>query len=148
MIGLVAKLEGPAGLKGPQHGRVGGEQTQPDVAGLGVLAREIQHGDTLPAKEIHRAQVDDEQASSSGIKLAVQHRTEHRRAGLWVPNWSSTSCDLGIFVDQSTEPIVTSDVRLGGRRRGWERLERRCLVECSVRSVGVEVRHVLGQHSL
>ena len=31
---------------------------------------------------------------------------------------------------------------------GWERLERRCLVECSVRPVGVEVRHVLGQYRL
>jgi len=25
---------------------------------------------------------------------------------LWVPNWSSTLCDLGIFVDQSPEPIA------------------------------------------
>ncbi|MDT7717738.1 MAG: hypothetical protein QOH09_3730, partial [Pseudonocardiales bacterium] len=30
----------------------------------------------------------------------------------------------------------------------WERLERRCLVQCPVRPVGVEVRHVLGQHNL
>jgi hypothetical protein len=44
-----------------------------------------------------------------------------------VPNWSSTSCDLGIFVYQSPEPIVTSDAKLGRRRRGWKRLERRCL---------------------
>jgi hypothetical protein len=28
---------------------------------------------------------------------------------LWVPNWSSTLCDLGMFVDQSPEPIATSD---------------------------------------
>ena len=27
-------------------------------------------------------------------------------------------------------------------------MERRCLVECSVRPVGVEVRHVLGQYRL
>ncbi len=32
---------------------------------------------------------------------------------LWVPNWSSTSCDLGVFVDQSAGPIVASDVKLG-----------------------------------
>jgi hypothetical protein len=37
---------------------------------------------------------------------------------LWVPNWSSTSCDLGVFVYQSTEPIASSDARLGRRRRG------------------------------
>jgi hypothetical protein len=63
-----------------------------------------------------------------------------------VPNWSSTSCDLGIFVDQSAEPIAASDAKLGRRRGGWKWLERRCLVQCSVRPVGVEVRHVLGQH--
>jgi hypothetical protein len=65
---------------------------------------------------------------------------------VWVPNWSSTSCGLGIFVYQSTEPIATSDAKLGRRRGGWERLERRCLVQCSVRSMGVEVRYVFGQH--
>lgn len=27
---------------------------------------------------------------------------------LWVPSWSSTSCDLDIFVDQPAEPIATS----------------------------------------
>jgi hypothetical protein len=47
---------------------------------------------------------------------------------LWVPNWSSTSCDLGVFVDQSTEPIAASDAKRGRRRRGWKRLQRRCLV--------------------
>ena len=67
---------------------------------------------------------------------------------LWVPNWSSRSCDLGIFVDQSTEPIAASDVKLGRRRRGWKRLKRRGLVQCPVRPMGIEVRHVFGQHSL
>ena len=51
-------------------------------------------------------------------------------------------------MDQSTEPIVTSDAKRGKHRRGWKRSERRCLVQCSVRPVGVEVRHVLGQHNL
>jgi hypothetical protein len=32
---------------------------------------------------------------------------------LWVPNWSSTSCDLGVFVYQPVEHVATSDVRLG-----------------------------------
>jgi hypothetical protein len=52
----------------------------------------------------------------------------------------------GIFVYQSTEPIATSDAKLGRRCRGWERLERRCLVQCSVRAVLVELRRVLGQY--
>lgn len=32
---------------------------------------------------------------------------------LWVPNRSSTSGDLGIFVDQSAEPIVASEAKVG-----------------------------------
>ncbi len=32
---------------------------------------------------------------------------------VWVTNWSSTSCDLGIFVDQPAEPIATSEVKAG-----------------------------------
>jgi hypothetical protein len=39
-------------------------------------------------------------------------RPSHRT--LWVPNWSSTLCDLGIFVDQAAESIATSDANLGG----------------------------------
>ncbi|HEY3896152.1 MAG TPA: hypothetical protein VGL88_12365, partial [Pseudonocardiaceae bacterium] len=38
---------------------------------------------------------------------------------LWVPNWSSTSCDLGVFVYQPTEQITTSEVKLGRRRGRW-----------------------------
>jgi len=58
----------------------------------------------------------------------VRLRAPGRNPDLWVPNWSSTSCDLGVFVDQSTEPIATSDAKLGRQRRGWKRLERRGLV--------------------
>lgn len=29
---------------------------------------------------------------------------------LWVPDRSSTSCDVGVFVDQSTELVAASDV--------------------------------------
>jgi hypothetical protein len=36
-----------------------------------------------------------------------------RRENVWVPNWSSRSCDLGVFVDQSTEPIAASDAERG-----------------------------------
>jgi hypothetical protein len=28
-------------------------------------------------------------------------------SSVWVPNRSSISCDLGIFVDQPTEPVTT-----------------------------------------
>jgi hypothetical protein len=38
---------------------------------------------------------------------------------VWVPNWSSTSCDLGVFVYQPVEQIATSEVKLGWRRRWW-----------------------------
>jgi hypothetical protein len=38
---------------------------------------------------------------------------------LWVPNWSSTSCDLGVFVYQSAEQVATSEAKLGWRRVRW-----------------------------
>jgi hypothetical protein len=44
------------------------------------------------------------------------------------------------------EPIATSDAKLGRRCRGWERLERHCLVQRSVGPVLVEMRRVLGQY--
>jgi hypothetical protein len=38
---------------------------------------------------------------------------------LWVPNWSSTSGDLGVFVYQPGEQIATSEVKLAWRCRRW-----------------------------
>jgi hypothetical protein len=64
---------------------------------------------------------------------------------LWVPDWSSTLCGLGIFVYQSAESIATSEARLGWRRRWWEWPEWCCVPQGAVAMV-VEVRHVLGQH--
>ena len=40
---------------------------------------------------------------------------------------------------QSTEPIASSDARLGRRRRGWDRLERCCLVRWGYRRVHGEL---------
>ena len=57
-----------------------------------------------------------------------------------VPDCSSMSRDLGIFVYQSTKPIVTLETGLGWRCEGWERLERCGLVECAVRATVVELR--------
>ena len=51
------------------------------------------------------------------LGLAWRHRAT--TYNLWVPNWSSTSCDLGVFVYQPVEHVATSDVRLGWRRRWW-----------------------------
>jgi hypothetical protein len=39
--------------------------------------------------------------------------------GVWVPNWSSTSCNLGVFVYQPAEQITTSQVDLGRRCKWW-----------------------------
>jgi hypothetical protein len=39
--------------------------------------------------------------------------------GVWVPNWSSTSRDLRVFVYQPAEQITTSEVNLGWRCRRW-----------------------------
>jgi hypothetical protein len=38
---------------------------------------------------------------------------------VWVPNRSSTSCDLDIFVYQPIEQIATSEAKLGRRCRRW-----------------------------
>jgi hypothetical protein len=34
-------------------------------------------------------------------------RAAAMNAILWVPSWSSTSCDLGVFVYQTAEQIAT-----------------------------------------
>lgn len=36
---------------------------------------------------------------------------------LWMPNWSSTLCELGIFVYRSAEPVATSEAEDSGA--GW-----------------------------
>src|SRR5579884_4236771 len=33
-------------------------------------------------------------------------------SGLWVPNWLSTSCDLGVFVYETVEQVAGSCARL------------------------------------
>jgi hypothetical protein len=64
---------------------------------------------------------------------------------LWVPNWPFTSCDLGVFVDQSAEPVVTSDVKVGLGRGRWQWSEWCCVPQGAVGAVVVEMRRVLGQ---
>src|SRR5918998_4348383 len=59
-----------------------------------------------------------------------------------------TSCDLAIFVDQPTEPVATLEAKLGRCRGGWGWPEWCCLVQCAVGAMAVEMRHVLGEHSL
>lgn len=36
-----------------------------------------------------------------------------REWALWVPNWSSTLCDLGVFVYQPADQIATSEMKVG-----------------------------------
>lgn len=67
---------------------------------------------------------------------------------VWVPKTSSTSCDLGIFVDQSTESIQPHD-RCAGRWKGRGNGSQRWpLAERAVRPVLVVVHHVIRQHRL
>jgi len=67
------------------------------------------------------------------------------RCCLWVPNWSSTSGDLVIFVDQSAEPVVTSDAKVGLGRGRWGWPKWCCVLQGAVGAVLVEMRRVLGQ---
>jgi hypothetical protein len=64
-------------------------------------------------------------------------------ARVWMPNKSSTSCDLGIFVYQPTESVATSEVQVGR----WEWSEWCCLMQGAVAMVA-EVGNVLGQYAL
>jgi hypothetical protein len=62
-----------------------------------------------------------------------------------VPDWSSTSGDLGIFVDQSAEPIATSQANVGLGRRPWQWSKWCCVLQGAVGAVLVEMRRVFGQ---
>jgi len=68
------------------------------------------------------------------------------KSNVWVPNWSSMSCDLGIFVDQSAEPVVTVDAKVGLGRRRWDWPKWCCVLQGAVGAVLVEMRGVLGQY--
>jgi hypothetical protein len=58
--------------------------------------------------------------------------------------YSATLCDLGVFMDQPTEPISSDDLDVGvdGVR---QRSERAGLVQGTVGTVGVEVVLILGE---
>jgi hypothetical protein len=45
--------------------------------------------------------------------------TGYHDQAVCVPNWSSTLCDLGVFMYQPVEQIATSQVKLGWCRRWW-----------------------------
>jgi hypothetical protein len=56
------------------------------------------------------------------------------------------SCDLGIFVDQSVKPVVTSDAKVGLGRGRWDWPKWCCVLHGAVGAVLVEMRCVLGQY--
>lgn len=59
-----------------------------------------------------------------------------------------TSCDLLIFMDQSAEPITTPNPPRAGHAAGYRDLIGRPLMQGAMRSMGVEVIDILGQHLL
>ena len=46
-------------------------------------------------------------------RVEVHENTQDQLSRVWVPNWSSMFSDLGVFVDQPTEPIAASQRRSG-----------------------------------
>jgi len=58
-------------------------------------------------------------AALADLQVAVEQGPVERTGALWVPNWSSASCDLGVLVYQPAEPIATSQVTLEGLTDLW-----------------------------
>jgi hypothetical protein len=56
------------------------------------------------------------------------------------------SCDLGIFVDQSAEPVVTVDAKVGLGRGRWYWPKWCCVLQGAVGAVLVEMRCILGEY--
>lgn len=64
----------------------------------------------------------EDERLASALDPGLVRRRDHPGVGdhdLWVPNWSSASCDLGVFMYQPAEQIATSQVKLGRRCRRW-----------------------------
>jgi hypothetical protein len=57
--------------------------------------------------------------STAAIRPAAPSEMTSSGQALWVPNWSSTSCDLGVFVYQPVELNAPSEVKLGWRCSRW-----------------------------
>jgi hypothetical protein len=60
----------------------------------------------------------DRQATAGAVGFVIVVE-QYGQAVVWVPNWSSTSCNLGVFVYQPAEQITTSQVNLGRRCKWW-----------------------------
>jgi hypothetical protein len=58
-------------------------------------------------------------AATSVSSRPTREINKWTRSAVWVPNRSSPSCNLGIFVDQPTEPITSSRRRTDCDAGGW-----------------------------
>jgi len=93
-----------------------------------ILARSTAGGPCLPTRRSSRWR---RRPPKSNQAQRLKHRPHAQRrqpratsarstaGNMWVPNWSSTSGDLGVFVYRSTEPIAPSEAKLGWRCRRW-----------------------------
>ena len=64
---------------------------------------------------LHSAVVETEELATAAVNATgiPQERVYWTELTLWVPNRSSASCEVGIFVDQSAEPVVASEAKVG-----------------------------------
>jgi hypothetical protein len=94
------------------------DQGSGQVADALVLPKGPQPGGDGPEKLYHVAGRADRAPSTAVIEqIADFAPAGSGRTSVWVPNWSSTLCHLGVFVYQPVEQVATSQVKLGWRCR-------------------------------
>jgi Transposase DDE domain len=78
-----------------------------------LAARAAAHTKDFQAKYALRAGVEG--TIRQGVATTGMRRARYRGLDktLWVPNRSSMSCNLGVFVDQSADPVAASEAKMG-----------------------------------
>ena len=101
-----------------------------------------------PVRDLLRAIRDGDGSTFAAAEYAADERVgDGRRNRVGAENLS-TSCDLGVFVDEPAQSIDPYGLYVLRRSSWWEGSQRCRLAERAVWPMFVVVRHVARQHSL